>query len=101
MRKLFTILALMLAIACQAQTFTDRSHMTVGHIKSDGTITDRSNMTIGHIKSDGTVTDRSYMTIGHIKDDGTVTDRSYMTIGYAKGVSKRYAAVFFFFNYFK
>ena len=53
--------------------------------------------TVGYIRSDGTVQDRSYTTIGHIRSDGTVQDRSYTTIGHTQGVSKEWAACFFFF----
>ena len=43
----------------------------------------------------------SNSTIGKIESDGTVRNGSNSTIGYAKGVPVRYAAVFFFFDFFK
>ena len=39
--------------------------------------------------------------IGKIESDGTVRNSSNSCIGYAKGVPVRYAAVFFFFDFFK
>lgn len=39
--------------------------------------------------------------IGKIESDGTVRNGSNSTIGSAKGVPVRYAAVFFFFDFFK
>ena len=105
MKRFFTLLAACcLALAASlsgtslhAQTVTNGSYSTIGHIKSDGTIQDGSYRTVGHIKSDGTVQDGSYRTIGHIKSDGTVQDGSYRTIGHARGVPARWAAWFFFF----
>lgn len=38
---------------------------------------------------------------GKIDSDGAVRDRNNMVVGYAKGVSKTYAAVFFFFDLFQ
>ena len=84
----------------KGETIYDRSYSTVGYIKGE-TIYDRSYSTIGYVKSDGTVYDRSYSTLGYVRDDGTVYDRSYSTLGYAKGINKKWAAVFFFFNRFR
>ena len=39
----------------------------------------------------------SYSTVGYIRSDGTVQDRNYTTIGRTQGVSKEWAACFFFF----
>ena len=60
-----------------------------------------NNSTIGKIESDGTVRNSSNSTIGKIDKDGTVRNANNSTIGYAKGVNIRYAAVFFFFDFFK
>ena len=61
MKRFFALLAACcLALAASlsgtslhAQTVTNGSYSTIGHIKSDGTIQDGSYRTIGHIKSDG------------------------------------------------
>ena len=66
-------------------------------LKSDGTIQDRNHSTLGYLKGDGAVQDRNRSTIGYIKDDGTVQDKNHSAIGYAKGVSKEWTAVKFFF----
>jgi hypothetical protein len=39
--------------------------------------------------------------IGKIESDGTVRNSSNSCIGYAKGVKKEWAAIYFFFNFFK
>ena len=79
-------------------TIQDSSYRVVGHLKSDGTVQDASYRVVGHIKSDGTVQDSSYRVIGHIKEDGTVQDASYRVIGHTKGVSREWAALYFFFR---
>ena len=97
--KIFLFAFLLLAaLTGYAQTITNSSYQTVGHIKSDGTIQDKSYRTVGYIKSDGTVQDGSYRTIGYIKSDGTVQDASYRTIGHAKDIPLKWAAFYFFFN---
>ena len=62
---------------------------------------DRSSMLIGKVETGGTVRDRNNMTIGHVESDGSIRDRNNMVVGYAKGISKTYAAVFFFFDLFR
>ncbi len=85
--KHFTTLIAIIACVLACNGFTAQAQQ----------MQDRSYSTVGYIRSDGTVQDRSYTTIGHIRSDGTVQDRSYTTIGHANGVSKEWAAVFFFF----
>ena len=99
-RLLPFLLAVMLLcpVLCAAQTITNGSYQTVGHLRSDGTVQDASYRTVGHIKSDGTIQDSSYRTIGHVKSDGTVQDASYRTIGHAKDIPMQWAAFYFFFN---
>lgn len=53
------------------------------------------------MQSDGTVRDKSNMYVGKIDSDGTVRNGNGIIIGYAKGVPKTYAAVFFFFDFFR
>ena len=99
-------------------TIRDRNNMTIGHVESDGSIRDKNNMLIGKVENNGTVRnrnnmllgkveqdgdvrDKNNMLIGKIDSDGAVRDRNNMVVGYAKGVSKTYAAVFFFFDLFQ
>jgi hypothetical protein len=61
-------------------------------------VQDAGYRTVGHINADGKVQDASYRTIGYVKDDGTIQDASYRTIGHSKGVSRKWAALYFFFR---
>ncbi len=45
-----------------------------------------------------TIQNASYQTVGYIKSDGTIQDRSYRTIGYVKGIPRKWAAFYFFFQ---
>lgn len=38
--------------------------------------------------------------LGRVNDDGTVRDSNNHLQGYAKGVPKKYAALYFFFSFF-
>ncbi len=60
-----------------------------------------SNSYIGKVESDGTVRNASNSYIGKVENDGTVRNSSNSCIGYAKGVKKEWAAIYFFFNFFK
>ncbi len=82
-------------------TVRDGSNRSIGKIESDGTVRDRSNRSIGKIESDGTVRDSSNRSIGKVESDGTVRDSSNRTLGTAKGVPMRYAALYFFFDFFR
>ena len=79
----------------------DRSNRSLGKLESDGTVRDRSNRSLGKIESDGTVRDQSNRTLGKVESDGTVRDSSNRTLGTAKGVPMRYAALYFFFDFFR
>lgn len=79
----------------------DRSNRSLGKLESDGTVRDRSNRSLGKIESDGTVRDQSNRSIGKVESDGTVRDSSNRTLGTAKGVPMRYAALYFFFDFFR
>ena len=70
--------------------------LTFGFANSQ-TIQSSNYGTTGYIKPDGTIQNSSYKTVGYIKSDGTVQNSSYSTIGYAKGITKEWAAVAFFF----
>ena len=95
---ILTVLLLAVTVEAAAQTIQNASYQTVGYIKSDGTIQDRSYRTVGYVKDNGTIQDSSYRTVGYVKDDGTVQDRNYRTIGYAKGIPRKWAAFYFFFQ---
>ena len=60
-----------------------------------------NNSCIGKIDSDGTVRNSSNSAIGKFDKDGTVRNANNSAIGYAKGVPVKYAAAFYFFNFFK
>lgn len=79
----------------------DRSNAYIGKIESDGTVRDRNNAYIGRIESDGTVRNRNGSYLGKVESDGTVRDSSNRTLGTARGVPQRYAALYFFFDFFK
>ena len=85
MKKLLLLLALGLTtLSMNAQDLRNSNNSQIGKIESDGTVRNSSNSTIGKVCS-----------------DGTVRNSSNSTIGYAKGVPVRYAALFFFFDFFK
>ena len=84
-----------------AQTLRNSSGNAIGKIESDGTVRDKSGNRVGQITSSGEIRSSSGNTIGKIDNDGTVRNGSNSCIGYAKGVKKEYAAVYFFFNFFK
>lgn len=119
MKKLLLLLALGLTtLSMNAQDLRNANNATIGKIESDGTVRNSSNSTVGKIErdgtirnannssigkvdNDGTVRNSSNSTIGKIDSDGTVRNSNNSSIGYAKGVPVRYAAVFFFFDFFK
>ena len=82
-------------------TVRNASYTRIGQIDNDGTVRNASYTRIGQVDNDGTVRNASYTRIGQIDNDGTVRNASYTKIGTAKGVRKRWAAAFFFFNFFK
>ena len=71
---------------------------SVGKIDSDGTIR-KSGSSIGKVERDGTVRING-SSVGKVEDDGTIR-KNGSSIGSAKGVRKEYAAVIFFFEFFK
>ena len=122
MKKLLLLLALgMTTLSMNAQDLRNSSNSYIGKIESDGTVrnssnscigkierdgtirnsSNASNSSIGKVESNGTVRNGSNSSIGKIESDGTVRNSSNSCIGYAKGVPVRYAAVFFFFDFFK
>ena len=73
----------------------------IGKLENDGTVRDRSGRHIGKIESDGTVRNSNNSQIGKVESDGTVRNSNNSSIGSAKGVPQRYAALYFFFDFFK
>ncbi len=71
---------------------------SVGKIEHDGTIR-KGGSSVGKVERDGTVRIGG-SSVGKIEDDGTVR-KGGSSIGSAKGVRKEYAAVLFFFEFFK
>ena len=85
MKHIFLFSLLILAI-CSTQNAMSQS------------LYDRNNMRIGKVESDGTVRNRSNMSVGKVESDGTVRDRNNMRIGKVDGVSRKEAALIFFFD---
>ena len=88
-------------LSMNAQDLRNANNSTIGKIESDGTVRNANNSSIGKIESNGTVRNSSNSTSGKIESDETVRNSNNATIGYAKGVPVRYAALFFFFDFFK
>ena len=78
---------------CSAQTIRNTNNSVVAKIDNDGTVRNSNNSVIARINSNGDIRDSN-------NRDGTVRDSNNHTIGYAKGVPSRYAALYFFFNFF-
>ena len=78
----------------------DSNNHLLGKIESDGVIRNSNNSYLGKVESNGVVRNSNNSTLGKVESDGTVRDSNNHTIGYAKGVPMRYAALYFFFNFF-
>ena len=74
--------------------------VSVPQVSHAQTIRNSSNSMIARIESDGTVRNSSNSYVGRVDSDGTVRNSSNSTIGYAKDVPMRYAALYFFFDFF-
>lgn len=66
-----------------------------------GTVRNSNNSVLGYINNDGTVRNSNNSVLGRVYDDGTVRNSNNSVIGYARGVPMRYAALYFFFNFFE
>ena len=102
--KVWKFFVLILMRGClfdvNAQTIRNKSNNIVGKIESDGTIRDGRSNILGKVESNGTVRSKMGSILGRIENNGTVRNSSCTIIGSAPGVSKRRAAVFFFFKLF-
>ena len=78
----------------------DGNNHYLGKVESDGDIRDSNNSYLGKIESSGTVRNRNNSYMGKVDSDGTVRNSNNSVIGYAKGVSMKYAAIYFFFDLF-
>ena len=79
------ILAMLLAIgvspiALNAQTVRNSNYSTVGYVRSDGRVENSNHSCIGYIRS-----------------DGRVENSNHSCIGYVEGMTREWAAAFFFF----
>ena len=90
----------MVARICSNGEIRDTSNRLLGKVSDDGTVRDSNNSYLGKIESDGTVRDRNNSCMGRVYQDGTVRNNNNSTIGYAKDVPVRYAAIYFFFDFF-
>ena len=72
--------------------------LAVGYLATGAqTVRNSSNSTVGYVRSDGRVENSSHSCIGYIRSDGRVGNSSHSCIGYVEGVSREWAAAFFFF----
>ena len=78
----------------------DSNNHLLGKIGSNGDVRNSNNSYLGKVESNGVVRNSNNSTLGKVEADGTVRDCNNHTIGYARGVPMKYAAVFFFFNFF-
>ena len=53
--------------------------------------------TVGYVRSDGRVENNNHSCIGYIRSDGRVENSNHSCIGYVEGMSREWAAAFFFF----
>ena len=100
LRFFLVMMLVCLTTGLSAQTIRNANNSQVGKIESDGTVRNASNSRIGKIESDGTVRNANNSRIGKIESDGTVRDANNSRMGSASGVNKKYAAAFFFFDFF-
>ena len=82
-------------------TVRDSDGNPLGRIDDDGAVRDRSGGPIGRIDGDGTVCDSDGSPLGRIDRDGAVWDKSGSIIGSARGMNPRWAAAYFFFDFFE
>jgi hypothetical protein len=66
-------------------------------VENDGTIRNGSGTSVGKVEENGTVRNGSGTSIGKVEKDGTIRNSSGTGIGSAKGIDRKWAAVFFFF----
>ena len=102
--RLFSIIALLVMMLAgadaTAQTLRSSGNSYLGKIERDGTVRSSSNSYRGKIERDGTIRNSSNSYMGKIESDGTVRDANNSRMGSASGVNKKYAAAFFFFDFF-
>lgn len=56
-----------------------------------------NNSTVGYVRSDGRVENNNHSCIGYIRNDGRVENSNHSCIGRVDGVTREWAAAFFFF----
>ena len=77
---LLAVIAAAMPLAVDAQTVRNSNHSTVGYVRSDGRVENSNHSCLGYIRS-----------------DGRVENSSHSCLGYVEGVSREWAAAFFFF----
>ena len=60
-------------------------------------IENSSRSTIAYIQADGRIENSNHSYIGYVRDDGRVENSNHSCIGRVDGVSREWAAAFFFF----
>ena len=102
--RLFSIIALLVMMLAgadaTAQTLRSSGNSYLGKIERDGTVRSSSNSYRGKIERDGTIRNSSNSYMGKIESDGTVRNSSNSCIGKMENVDRRWAALFFFFDFF-
>ena len=103
MKNLLLILPLLLLFAQgpQAQTIRNTGNSALITIDDKGVVRTTGNSFIARIEPNGTIRDKGNSFIGKIEDDGTVRDRNNHVRGKAQGVPPRFAALYFFFGFFR
>ena len=85
--RLFSIIAMLVMMLAGADA-------TAQTLRSSG------NSYLGKIERDGTIRNSSNSYMGKIESDGTVRNSSNSCIGKVENVDRRWAALFFFFDFF-
>ena len=61
------------------------------------TVRNSNYSTVGYVRSDGRVENSNHSCIGYIRSDGRVENSNHSCLGYVEGMSREWAAAFFFF----
>ena len=61
------------------------------------TIRNNNHSTVGYIRSDGRIENSNHSCLGYVRNDGRVENSNHSCLGYVEGMSREWAAAFFFF----
>lgn len=78
------VMALICAVAAQAQKVLDKNKQVVGYVTAEGVVQDSTFKPLGYFKDDGSITNAEYITLGHVKSDGSIVTVDNKTLGYFK-----------------